>query len=71
MAFYGIYKMRNNANILSAVPLLIFLGHVAAYSLFEVQSRYHYPAIVFMLIYSAKGIQLISDKSKIQMKNFM
>ncbi|MCX7923489.1 MAG: glycosyltransferase family 39 protein [Clostridia bacterium] len=55
-AFIGcavIYKKRRYK---AAAFLLIFLAHIGAYTFFEVQSRYHFPAILYMLIIAAYGI---------------
>ncbi len=39
------------------ISVLIFLIHFVSYFLLEVQSRYHYPAIIFLLPIAAYGIR--------------
>jgi hypothetical protein len=44
----GVMLSRSRAK-LPLIPILFFLGSFAAYLLLEVQYRYHYPMIIFLI----------------------
>ncbi len=60
-ALIGVWFLLKNIFYDSMQFVLIFLAHVGAYTFFEVQARYHYPAVVFMLIIAAYGAEQSSN----------
>lgn len=41
---------------------LLFFAFVAAHTLFEVQSRYHYPILPFLILLAGFGVEKVSEK---------
>ncbi|WP_028986882.1 glycosyltransferase family 39 protein [Thermicanus aegyptius] len=64
-ALFGSLFALKEINFYGLPILLVFWIHVVAYSFLEVQSRYHYPAIILLLILSAYGLVKISEEKEI------
>lgn len=56
---------KKEGNYIWIVFILVFLGTVGAFTLFEVQDRYHYPVIPFLIIMAGYGMYQSFEKIKL------